>query len=222
MSSLALMRWLEGSPERYDVGMRVLTFGRITRLHTAVADAAVTKPGDRVLEIGCGTGSVTALLLERGARVTAIDQAPEMLERASARLGAAVEGQLEWLEQTAAEIDKLPRDHFDAVVLCLCLSDMSASERGFVLREAASRLAPGGRLVVGDEVRPARGWRRRLQALWRVPQAALGWLLVGSVSRPIPDLKAEILATGLPIRFEQNWLLGSLALVVAESERWAA
>ncbi len=50
----------------------------------------------------------------------------------------------------------------------------------------------------------------------------LGWLLVGSVSRPIPDLKAEILATGLPIRFEENWLLGSLALVVAESERWAA
>ena len=95
MSSLALMRWLESSPGRYDVGMRVLTFGRITRLHTAVADAAVTKPGDRVLEIGCGTGSVTALLLERGARVTAIDQAPEMLERATARLGAAVEGQLE-------------------------------------------------------------------------------------------------------------------------------
>ena len=222
MSSLALMRWLEGSPGRYDAGMRALTFGRITQLHTAVANAAVAKPGDRVLEIGCGTGSVTALLLERGARVTAIDQAPEMLERAKTRLAAADAGQLEWLEQTAAEIDKLPRDHFDAVVVCLCLSDMSASERGFVLREAACRLLPGGLLVVADEVRPTRGWRRALQALWRIPQAALGWLLVGSVSRPIPDLKAEILATGLQIRIEETWLLGSLALVVAESERWAA
>ena len=27
MSSLALMRWLEGSPERYDAGMRLITFG---------------------------------------------------------------------------------------------------------------------------------------------------------------------------------------------------
>ncbi len=222
MSSLALMRWLEGSPERYDAGMRALTFGRVTRLHAAVADAAVAKPGDRILEIGCGTGSVTALLLERGARVTAIDQAPEMIERATARLGAADAGQVEWLEQTAAEIDKLPREHFDAVVLCRCLSDMSASERGFVLREAACHLAPGGRLIAADEVRPASGWRRALQALWRIPQAALGWLLVGSVSRPIPNLKQEILATGLQIRIEETWLLGSLALVVAESERWAA
>ncbi len=41
MSSLALMRWLEGAPERYDAGMRVLSFGRIARLHAAVASAAM-------------------------------------------------------------------------------------------------------------------------------------------------------------------------------------
>ncbi len=219
MSSLALMRWLEGSPERYDVGMRALTFGRVVPLHSAVADAAVAQSGDRILEIGCGTGSVTALLLERGARVTAIDQAPEMLERATAHLGEALAGQVEWLEQTASEIDKLPRDHFDAVVICLCLSDMSMSERSFVLHEAKSRLAPGGRLVVADEVRPPTGWRRALQSLLRIPQAALGWLLVGSVSRPIPDLKSEVLATGLRLREERSWLMGSLSLVVAECER---
>jgi demethylmenaquinone methyltransferase/2-methoxy-6-polyprenyl-1,4-benzoquinol methylase len=213
------MRWLEGSPERYDAGMRVLTLGRITDLHRAVADAAITRPGNRILEIGCGTGSVTTLLLERGAQVTAIDQAPEMLEIATERVGAASADRVEWLEQTAAEIDKLPRDHFDAVVICLCLSDMSASERAFVLREAALRLAPGGRLVAADEVRPAGGWRRVLQTLWRIPQAALGWLLVGSVSRPLPDLAGEILAAGLHVCDERGWLMGSLSLVVAERER---
>ena len=41
MSSLALMRWLEESPERYDAGMRLLTLGRISKLHAAVAAAAV-------------------------------------------------------------------------------------------------------------------------------------------------------------------------------------
>jgi ubiquinone/menaquinone biosynthesis C-methylase UbiE len=219
MSSLALMRWLEGSPERYDVGMRALTLGRVTRLHIAVADAAVATRGDRVLEIGCGTGSVTAQLLERGARVTAVDQAPEMLERARARLGDAVADSVEWLEQTASEIDKLPTECFEAVVICLCLSDMSPSERGFVLREAARRLSRGGRLVVADEVRAPMGWRRTLQSLLRIPQAALGWLLVGSVSRPIPDLAKEILATGMPLREERAWLLGSLCLIVAERER---
>jgi len=218
MSSLALMRWLEGSPERYDAGMRALTFGRIEELHAAVAGAAVKERGDRVLEIGCGTGSVTALLLERGARVIAIDQSPEMLELAAERVGAIASDQLEWLEQTAAEIDRMPRDDFDAVVICLCLSDMSASERTFILREAALRLKPDGRLVVADEVRPPPGWRRLVQALWRIPQAPLGWLLVGSVSRPISGLKAALLATGLHVRDERSWLMGSLSLMVAERE----
>jgi ubiquinone/menaquinone biosynthesis C-methylase UbiE len=215
MSSLALMRWLEGRPGRYDAGMRVLTLGRIERLHTAVADAAVRNAGERVLEIGCGTGTVTALLRARGAEVTAIDQAPEMLEQARVRLAA--DDAITWIEQTAAEIDRLPPHRFDSVVLCLCLSDMSPSERAFVLRETVRRLAPGGRVVAADEVR-ATGWRGWLQRVWRIPQAALGWLLVGSLSRPIRDLAGELHAAGLRPSDSRTWLLGSLELAVAAAE----
>ena len=220
MSSLALMRWLESSPWRYDAGMRALTFGRVSPLHAAVAEAAVRSPGDRVLDIGCGTGAVTKRLCARGARVTAIDQSPEMIEQAKARFEAVeandIANDIVWLEQTAAEIDGLEEGAFEAVVLSLCLSDMSASERRYVLRLATQRLAPNGRLVVADEVRAPAGWRRVLQLLWRVPQAATGWLLVGSLSRPVPDLRGEIEAAGLLIRSEASWLAGSLQLVVAE------
>jgi demethylmenaquinone methyltransferase/2-methoxy-6-polyprenyl-1,4-benzoquinol methylase len=225
MSSLALMRWLEGSPERYDAGMRLLTFGRVPAVHAAVARAAVPDSGGRVLEIGCGTGAVTARLHARGASVTAIDQSPAMLEQAKARLlsatgeGAGVAAPVEWLEQTASEIDSLQREAYDAVVICLCLSDMSQSERAFVLRESVLRLVRGGRLVVADEVYAPPGWRRILQRLWRIPQAALGWLLVGSLSRPIPDLSGEIREAGLPISRRQAWMLGSLELYEAERPR---
>ena len=216
MSSLALMRWLEGSPERYDAGMDIITFGRIRAMHLAVARAAATSPGRRVLEIGCGTGAVTALLHERGASITAIDQSPDMLEQARARLGAEASPPVEWLEQTASEIDSLATEAYDAVVLCLCLSEMSQSERAFVLREAALRLARGGRLAVADEVHAPQGWRRALQRLWRIPQAALGWFLVGSLSRPIPDLAAEIREAGLQISRQQAWMAGSLRLIEAD------
>jgi ubiquinone/menaquinone biosynthesis C-methylase UbiE len=216
MSSLALMRWLEGSPQRYDAGMRVLTLGRVSALHAAVAEAAVRRSGDRVLEIGCGTGAVLERMCARGARATALDQSPEMIEQATARLGAERAASVVWLEQTAAESDALPEAAFDAVVLSLCLSDMSADERRYVLQQAAQRLAPGGRLVAADEVRAPAGWRRAVQLLWRVPQAAIAWLLVGSLSRPVPDLRGEIEATELTIRGEESWLLGSLQLVVAE------
>jgi len=212
MSSLALMRWLEGSPGRYDAGMRILTFGRVAALHGAVAEQAVTKPGQRVLEIGCGTGSVTSLLLERGARVVALDQAPEMLELARARCAGAVE----WLEQTASEIDAFAPASFDAVVMCLCLSDMPGSERAFVLREAATRLAPGGRVVVADESLPRGPVARLAQRFWRGPQVALAWMLVGSVSSPLRDVDGELREAGLHVVLEREWLAGALRLVVAE------
>ena len=76
MSSLALMRWLEETPERYDLGMRIVTFGRVTPLHDAIAREVPA--GADVLEIGCGTGSVTLRLLETGSRVTALDQSPDI------------------------------------------------------------------------------------------------------------------------------------------------
>jgi ubiquinone/menaquinone biosynthesis C-methylase UbiE len=52
------MRLLESAPLRYDAGMRLLTLGELSRIHDALAEAAVEAPGARVLEIGCGTGAV--------------------------------------------------------------------------------------------------------------------------------------------------------------------
>ena len=100
-------------------------------------------------------------------------------------------------------------------MLSLCLSDMSPDERGFVLAAAVRCLAPVGRLVVADEVRAPAGWRRILQLLARVPQAVAGWLLVGSVSRPLPDLPSEVRAAGASLLRQQSWLMGTLCLVVA-------
>ena len=223
MSSLALMRWLESAPQRYDAGMRWLTLGRVARLHTALARAVAGAPGRHVLEVGCGTGAVTEHLVAEGARVTALDQNPEMLEQARSRLAApasgAMTGQVTWLERTASEIDALPAASFDAAVASLCLSEMSAGERAFVLRQLSQCLRAGGVLAVADEVRPTKSWQRVFHALMRAPQAVLRWLLAGSTSRPISDLAGEIQAAGFTVREEKRWLLGRLAAVTAERPR---
>jgi len=210
------MRWLEGAPDRYDAGLRAITLGRVAALHQAVAEAAAAQPGARVLEIGCGTGAVTQRLLARGARVTALDQSPEMLQRARARLGEAAQ-RVDWLERTAAEIDALPEQAFDAVAISLALSEMSSGERRFVLRQALRLLVPGGRLAVADEVRP-RGARGVLFRLLRAPQALLGWLLAGVISHPVADLAGEVREAGFRVSAERRWLAGSLQLVVAQRE----
>jgi ubiquinone/menaquinone biosynthesis C-methylase UbiE len=194
--------------------MRVVTLGRVAALQRAVAELAAPEPGARILEIGCGTGAVTERLVARGAQVTAFDQSPAMLEQARARLAAAGD-RVDLRERTASEIDALPAGAFDAVVASLCLSEMSAGERRFVLAAAHDRLRNGGRIVVGDEVRPA-GPARALHALLRAPQVALAWLLAGSLSRPIPDLAGELQEADFALRSEARWLVGSLAVIVGE------
>ena len=200
-----------------------MTLGRVASLHAAVA--AAVPAGAETLEIGCGTGAVTQRLVERGARVTALDQSPEMLAQARARLAlqlphSPIPGlQPQWLERTACEIDALPERAFDVVVLSLCLSEMSRDERRFVLRAARERVRPGGRVIAADEVRPRKLGQRILHRLLRGPQWLLGWRLAGSVSRPVPDLAAELGEAGLVVQREQRWLFGGLALVVAEAAR---
>jgi ubiquinone/menaquinone biosynthesis C-methylase UbiE len=216
MSSLALMRLLESAPDRYDAGMRAITLGRVTRVHAALAEAAVPRREIRILEIGCGTGAVTERLVDLGARVTALDQSPEMLERAQQRLADAPPDLVRWLERTASEIDALPEASFDTVVASFCLSDMSSGERAFTLRQAARLLdAHGGILAVADEVIPTRLGERLLHAVLRLPQVLLGWLLAGATSHPIPDLPGELRAAGFTVQRERRWLLGSLAALTA-------
>lgn len=217
MSSLVLMRVLESAPGRYDRGMRWLSLGRWERRLDALAEAALPVPGNaRVLELGCGTGALTARLVRRAGHVLAIDQSPEMLDRARTRLGDVPASQLELRESTAAEIDALAAGEFDAIAASLVFSEMSAAERRFVLREALRLLRPGGLVAISDEVRPRRIWQRLLHALFRLPFALVTWLITGTTTRPLTDLAGEMRGAGLRIVSERRGPLGSFALVIAE------
>lgn len=68
----------------------------------AIAEAAVPAPGARVVELGPGLGTLTAALLRRGAKVTAVERDRDMI----AVLGAELAGEaLDVIEADAAEID---------------------------------------------------------------------------------------------------------------------
>jgi ubiquinone/menaquinone biosynthesis C-methylase UbiE len=110
-----------------------------------IAEAAL-RPGERVLDVACGTGVVARLAAERvGPRgtVAAVDLNPAMLSvaRSVPSTGAAIR----WCE-TSAESIPLPDGTFDAVLCQLGLQFVA--DKNAAIREMRRVLAPGGRVLV--------------------------------------------------------------------------
>ena len=213
MSTLVYMKLLEQTPGSYDRGMRILTLGRIDRIKHRIADHWVAA-GDSVLEIGCGTGTLAAMLVERGAEVIGIDISDSML--ATARVNTP---EAEFFHLTATEIDMLGHERFDRIVATLSLSELTPPELELWLSLAVGALKPGGTVIIADEIRQLQWWRRALAACVRWPLAALTFALTRSGTRALSGLEPGLTRVGLQVRHREFHLLGTLALIVARKER---
>ncbi len=121
------------------------------------------RPGDLILDAGCGTGNFTLKLARKGAQVAGIDLSPEML--ALARAKAAREGLLGekaerfpplkqgdrggWIAYTLMDIYRLdfPSDCFDGVVSMAAFEFIDEPQQAFA--ELVRVLKPGGALLIG-------------------------------------------------------------------------
>jgi ubiquinone/menaquinone biosynthesis C-methylase UbiE len=119
-----------------------------------IAQAAV-REGARVLDLGCGTGTLAVRLKQAAPRaaVGGIDADEAMLARARRKAAqAGVEVRFE-----RAMADKLPfaDASFDRVVSSLFFHHLTPNEKRAALREVYRVLAPAGELHVADWGRPS-------------------------------------------------------------------
>lgn len=130
----------------YDPVVAVTMRERIFRSRL-VAQVAAGEPTS-VLEIGCGTGSLTTLLAQAlpGASIAGLDPDPAALALAQAKDHAH---RVTWLQGTAVELP-LSAQSVDRVVASLVLHHLTSAEKQSALAEARRVLRPGGRLHVAD------------------------------------------------------------------------
>lgn len=214
MFSYVFMKILEGRPRSYDQGMRLASAGRTLAMKQQVA--AALPPGRQVLEIGCGTGELAAMLVEKGATVVGFDANPAMLAMARQRLeDENIGDRLELVEIGVEAMDRFDDGAFGAVVSTLVFSELSRDERLYALKNAHRVLEPGGLLVLVVEVVPRTSGRRAVQSLFRAPGAVAAYLVSRATTKPVPDLAGEVARAGFLIESEERSHGDSVALVAA-------
>ncbi|MGH2618956.1 MAG: class I SAM-dependent methyltransferase [Anaerolineales bacterium] len=121
---------------------------------------AQIKPGHRVLDLGCGTGTLTILakLTYPNSKVVGLDGDPRIL--AITRAKAAKAGVEIRLDHGMAFQMPYPDNSFDRVLSSLVLHHLTTENKRHALREVLRVLRPGGELHVVDFGKPNTLWTR--------------------------------------------------------------
>ncbi|MHB8599896.1 MAG: class I SAM-dependent methyltransferase [Ktedonobacteraceae bacterium] len=125
--------------------------GKVRELRQKATNMAYIQPGETVLDVGCGTGTLALKIqhrVGRAGRVTGVDPATQQIARArskAARRHVPIEFQIGVIEQLP-----FPDQTFDVVFSTLMMHHLPAPLKRQGLAEIVRVLKPGGRLIIAD------------------------------------------------------------------------
>jgi demethylmenaquinone methyltransferase / 2-methoxy-6-polyprenyl-1,4-benzoquinol methylase len=167
---------------RYDLLNDLQSFGLHRCWKRRVVDLARVKPGDRALDLCCGTGDLAFALARRGAETTGLDFSEKMLEVAEGRKQKSENRKQKqnphFIRGDAQQIP-FPGNSFDIVSVGYGLRNLASWEQG--LDEMFRVARPGARLIVLDFGKPSNAlWRRIYLTHLKISVPLIGWLFCGN------------------------------------------
>lgn len=160
----------------YDLNNRVHSLGRDQAWRRYAVKAAKVKPGERVLDVACGTGDLTQAFARSPAqRVTGLDFTREMLDVARVKqkkIEGPFGGKIDYIEGDAQNLP-FPDKSFDVVSIAFGIRNVADPAKA--VREFARVLRPGGRLVVLEFGKPGFAparWFNDFYCGWIMPRTA--------------------------------------------------
>jgi demethylmenaquinone methyltransferase/2-methoxy-6-polyprenyl-1,4-benzoquinol methylase len=173
---------------RYDLINDLQSFGLHRQWKRRAVQLARPQPGQRALDVCCGTGDLALGLTRRGAWVTGLDFSERMLQVAESRVSRLQLSQPAAAPQSPipphfirADAQRLPfaDDSFDIVTVGYGLRNLANWEAGLAELQRVAR--PGGRLVVLDFGKPENAlWRGLYFGYLKLFVPLLGRLFCGS------------------------------------------
>jgi demethylmenaquinone methyltransferase / 2-methoxy-6-polyprenyl-1,4-benzoquinol methylase len=174
------LRLFSGLPRRYDLASALLSFGQDPRWRRMMVGQIRAAPDDQVLDVATGTGMVaTALVRRYGCSVVGLDQSPEMLSGASAKLEADPH-LAERIRLVRGEAESLPfgDGEFDHLTFTYLLRYVD--DPGETLSELVRVVKSGGRIASLEFMLPS---NRLARWLWHVYTRAFMPVLGRLISR---------------------------------------
>lgn len=187
-------------PRHYDRVAAVLSFGQDPRWRDTMVEAVGARPSERVLDVATGTGMVAQALVQRyGCAVVGLDQSPQMLAGAQARLAA--DGRLaEKVSLISGEAERLPFANEEFHHLTFTYLLRYVEDPGATMEELTRVVKPGGRVASLEFAVPPRlVWRWAWKLYTHVGLPALGRL----VSREWAHT-GRFLAASIPSFYERH------------------
>jgi demethylmenaquinone methyltransferase/2-methoxy-6-polyprenyl-1,4-benzoquinol methylase/phosphoethanolamine N-methyltransferase len=136
---------------RYDWVVQLMALGQAGRLRRKSIEFAQIAPGERILDVGCGTGDLTLRAAERAGstgQVCGIDPGPAMIATAQRK----ADHKRVTVDFRVGVIEHLPYpdDSFDVVLSSLMMHHLPADLKPIGLAEIRRVLKPNGRLIIVD------------------------------------------------------------------------
>ena len=178
---MELARFLHGGPDSrtsglvlrhgrsYDAFAAAFFGGRRRQVYTRLAALSGVEPGDRSLDVGCGTGYFTRIMGHAsapGGTAVGVDASEDAIARA--RRLTRLEN-CTFVNGIAEAID-VPDGTYDVVVSSLMMHHLPENVRPRVVGEMYRVLRPGGRVLIAD---------------FRPPASRLGRYIVGAITGPM-------------------------------------
>ncbi len=133
----------------YDTTISLLTREKTWRRR--LLGEIAPQPGQRLLDVGCGTGSLAVMLAQAQPMVEihALDPDPSVLARAQRKAGAAGV-RITWHEGFLSDDFVQAQGPFDVITSSLVLHQVAKDEKARIILAMKSALTPAGKLVIAD------------------------------------------------------------------------
>lgn len=167
----------------YDILVKAIFLGKEQQFREGVVDMAKIQPHEKVLEVGCGTGTFAIIAKQRSdssVEIHATDAAPEMIQKA---IQEAAKAKVDVDFQTGlAERIEFPDNSFDVVMNSFMVHHLPGELKSRAFAEIYRVLKPGGRIQIVDFEPPQKGFSKIILRL------VLGQGMMQIDNRTVPPL----------------------------------